>query len=246
MGYKIHKADCYEQLREIESKTVDLILTDPPYIISKGSNFASGSKKAEYNCKYGNRSIDFGEWDKEPLDLDSLAQEFYRVLKQGGTAIIFYDIWKMGELKQAMLREGFKQPRIGNWTKTNPMPINRKLNYMSNAKEYFATFVKGSKPTFNSEGGIGDTYCLPLTSNKERTGHPTQKPLKLMKILIEKHSNAGDVVLDPFMGSGTTGAGCIELGRDFIGIERDERWYSIASKRLKEESLGVQVSLDDL
>ncbi len=145
--------------------------------------------------------------------------------------IIFYDVWKSSELKISAEKFKFKQPRIGAWIKTNPVPINSKINYLSNATEYFFTFVKGSKPTFNSEYDSG-FYHYPICHGKERYQHPTQKPLSLISEIINKHSNMGDMVFDCFAGTGTTGHACIKNQRDFILIEKDEKYYNIILERL--------------
>lgn len=113
----------------------------------------------------------------------------------------------------------------------NPVPINSKINYLSNATEYFFTFVKGSKPTFNSKYDNA-FYSYPICHGKERYNHPTQKPLSLIKDLIEKHSNPGDLVLDTFAGTGTTGVACKELNRNYILIEKEEEYFEIIKKRL--------------
>jgi site-specific DNA-methyltransferase (adenine-specific) len=218
--------DCLDNMKDIKSGSVDLILTDPPYIISRDSGYTSGKLK-----KYKTHSIDFGEWDKEPLQLEALFEEYYRVLKNGGTLIMFYDIWKFQECKEVADKVKFKQPRIGTWVKTNPVPINSKINYLSNAIEYFMTFVKKGGPTYNSvyDNAI---YEYPICHGKERTEHPTQKPLKLITDLILKHTNDGDLVLDMFMGSGTTGEACVKNNRKFIGIELDESYFNIAKERI--------------
>jgi DNA modification methylase len=115
----------------------------------------------------------------------------------------------------------------------NPVPVNSKLNYLSNAVEYFFTFTKVSKPTFNSEYDNG-VYKYPICHGKERYEHPTQKPLELMKDLIKKHSNVGDLVLDTFAGTGTTGHAAILLDRKYILVEKDENYFEIIKKRLEE------------
>lgn len=144
----------------------------------------------------------------------------------------FYDGWKMQELKECAEMEKFKQPRLCQWIKTNPVPINSKLNYLSNSKEYFATFVKKSKPTFNSKYDNG-VFEYPICSGTERTKHPTQKPYKLIADLVFIHSNENDLVLDCFMGSGTTGVACKNLNRRFIGIEKDDKYFDIAKERIE-------------
>jgi DNA modification methylase len=227
--------DCLVELDKIDNNSIDLILIDPPYIISRDSNFKnySDSISKELLTKYGKHSIDFGDWDKVELDWNKLFTHFKRILKSGGTLIIFYDIWKSAEIKIVADANNFKQPRVCCWIKTNPVPINSKLNYLSNANEYFFTFVKGSKPTFNSEYDKG-IYSYPICHGKERYNHPTQKPLSLIKDLIQKHTNIGDVVLDCFAGSGTTGHAAELTDRKYILIEKDETYFSIIQERLEQ------------
>jgi site-specific DNA-methyltransferase (adenine-specific) len=225
--------DCLNHIGQIPDKSINLILIDPPYIISKESHFKNISKISDpfLVTKY-NMSIDFGEWDKVDMDWNFLFKEYYRMLKTGGTLIMFYDIWKSNVIKEAAETSKFKQPRICQWQKSNPVPINSKINYLSNAVEYFFTFIKGKNPTFNSEYDNG-VYKYPICHGKERTKHPTQKPLSLIKDLIEKHSNPGDLILDTFAGSGTVGHACILTGRDFILIEKNQEYFEILEKRLK-------------
>jgi len=232
--------DCFNYLKEIKNKSIDLILVDPPYLISKSSNFKNYSDKANSDIitKYGKHSIDFGEWDKEDIDWNLLFKEYYRILKDGGTLIFFYDIWKSTMIKDIAESNKFKQPRICHWQKTNPVPINSKINYLSNANEYFFTFVKGKKPTFHSEYDNG-TYRYPLCHGKERLEHPTQKPLSLIMDLVKKHSNEGDLVLDTFAGTGTTGEACLMLKRNYILIERDENYFSLIKNRLGANKIEI-------
>ena len=179
-------------------------------------------------------STEHGEWDKaEKFSLKDLRDsvfEYYRVLKKHGTAIIFCDLWKITDVKRIMEEAGFKQIRLIEWLKTNPVPINSKRNYLTNAREVALLGVKVSKPTFNSEYDNA-VYKFPICHEKGRF-HPTQKPLAFMKALIEKHSNAGDVVLDTFAGSAATLLAAKNLGRGFIGCELDEEFFDKAEERL--------------
>ena len=231
MSNKVILGDCYEILKTINDNSIDLILTDPPYNISRPSNFTKNSD----NKKFNNISIDFGDWDQVEIDIESLMIEFKRVLKPGGTIIIFYDIWKCNSLKAIAEKLGLKQPRVCQWVKTNPVPINSKKNYLSNGIEFFFTFVKGKNATFNSSYDKG-IYNFPLCHGNERTEHPTQKPLSLIKSLIEKHSKEGDVILDPFGGSGTTAIASIETNRRYFLIEKENNYYNITISRIEQSN----------
>lgn len=228
----IINGDCLEEIKKISDNSIDLILIDPPYLISRDSNFTKISENTspDMATKY-NISIDFGDWDKSELDWETLFFEYNRILKKGGSLIIFYDVWKSSELKEVADKFKFKQSRVCAWIKTNPVPINSKVNYLSNATEYFFTFVKGGKPTFNSEYDNG-FYHYPICHGKERYKHPTQKPLSLISELVKKHSNPGDLVLDSFAGTGTTGHACRILNRNFILIEKDFDYFQIIKERL--------------
>jgi site-specific DNA-methyltransferase (adenine-specific) len=219
--------DSLNYIKKVQSGSIDLILTDPPYRISKNSGFKVGNNK-----KFVSMTNYFGEWDKEEIDLEFLFSEFYRVIRNGGTLILFYDIWKSREIKSISEKIGFKQPRIGQWVKNNPTPINSSRNYLSNSIEYFFSFVKGKNPVFNSSYDNG-IYNYALCHGNERIGHPTQKPLGLFKNLIEKHSNSGNIVLDPFAGSFTTAKACLELGRRFICIEKNKDYFELGMDRIK-------------
>ena len=242
---KIINTDCFDELPNIESGSISLILIDPPYLISKSSGFSniSNATSKEMATKYGSISIDFGEWDKGELDWDLLFKEYYRILKDSGTLIIFYDVWKSSNIKFFADKYKFNQPRVGQWQKTNPVPINSKVNYLSNSIEFFFSFVKGKNPTFNSKYDNA-VYKYPICHGIERTEHPTQKPLSLIKDLILKHSNPGDLVLDTFAGSGTTGEACQLLDRNFILIEKDKNYFEIIKNRLEKNS--TKSNLDNI
>ncbi len=234
--------DCFNVIKDIKSKSVDLILVDPPYGISRKSMFSQTNESTpeDMTLKYGNISLDFGDWDKEDIDLDILFAEYRRVLRPGGTLVFFFDIWKSSQVKSVAEANGFKQPRVCQWHKTNPVPVNSKRNYLSNAIEFFFTFVKGKLPTFNSEYDNG-VYRYPLCHGKERLNHPTQKPLTLISDIVEKHSNPGDMVLDTFAGTGTTAVACINLGRRYISIEKDPDYFKLMDERISliNKSIGI-------
>ncbi len=278
-------------LSDLPDESVDLVLTDPPYITSRdsgmdkwvdhvakqdagGTNIRSEddwkqlknpiewahffkadpklralkNKKGratawermkkdflKYGSIYGKKyavRTNYGKWDSEFTmeDLQLFINHFYRVLKPGGTCIVFFDLWKITPLKDQLESAKFKQIRFIEWIKTNPQPINSKVNYLTNCREIALLGIKKSKPTFNSSYDKG-IYEHPIQGGKDRF-HPTQKSTNLFKELIEKHSNEGDLVLDPFLGSGTTAVAAIETGRKFIGCELDEEYYTKARARI--------------
>ncbi len=187
-----------------------------------------------YGKKYAVRT-NYGKWDSEFTmeDLQLFINHFYRVLKPGGTCIVFFDIWKITPLKEQLESAKFKQIRFIEWLKTNPQPINSKVNYLTNCREIALLGIKKSKPTFNSSYDKG-VYSYPIQGGKDRF-HPTQKNTKMFEELIEKHSNKGDVVLDCFLGSGTTAVAAKNTKRDFIGCELDKTYFDKLMLRINHD-----------
>lgn len=228
---QIYNMDCIMGMKQIDKKSVSLIITDPPYAISRDSNYAKSEPTGKDTDRF-RISIDFGDWDKpEAFDIDSMIRESYRCLKDGGYIVCFYDLWKIGVIKDVMTRAGFKQLRFIEWIKTSPVPINSKINYLTNAREIAVCGVKGRNPIFNSEYDNG-VYNYPICRDKGRF-HPTQKPIGLFRSIIDKHSKEGDIVLDCCMGSGTTAIACMESNRKFIGFELCEGYFNKACERIR-------------
>ena len=234
MEIKLYKGDCFDLLKQIKNNSVDLVLIDPPYEVSRDTNFAKGKIKGTDVDRF-RVSMNFGDWDSNFTGLDIVIKECYRILKKSGTLICFYDLWKITVLKEYFETAKFNQIRFIEWIKTNPVPLNSKTNYLTNSREIALVGVKGGKPTFNSEYDNG-IYKHPICHDKDRF-HPTQKPLSLIEELVLKHSNEGDLVLDCFMGSGTTGVACKNLNRDFIGIELDKTYFDIAKNRIENKNM---------
>lgn len=226
--YRIETADYRDFMPSLPAKSVDLILTDPPYCISKNTGFSSvvnGEKRFAVN-------MDFGQWDQAEVNLEDMAKSFYDALRRGGTAIIWYDVWKIGRLKEVMESAGFKMIRLIIWQKTNPVPLNMRATYLSNSREMAVSGVKVGKPTFNSKYDSG-IYEYPIPRHNGNRMHPTQKPLDLFEDLVLKHSNPDDLVVDPFLGSGTTGVASITNFRRFAGCDLDANYVKIAHERIK-------------
>lgn len=231
MNNRFENTDSLSFLATIAKGMVDLVLTDPPYIISHETGFKSVKEGVQRFAV----DTEFGDWDKKEnfsmSDLEDSVKEYYRVLRDGGTAIIFCDLWKVSYVKEMMEKHKFKQIRFIDWVKTNPVPLNSSRNYLTNAREVALLGVKRSKPTFNSSYHSG-LYRYPICHDKGRF-HPTQKPLQFMKDLITTHSNENDVVLDTFAGAGTTLIAAKQLGRQYLGCELDKEFYDKAEERLR-------------
>ena len=222
----------YNQVKENERKNVQQVKTQEQWIVYKTENGFTDDSKRENYIKYGTIygkkycvKTDYGEWDSQfTIDvLDNFIGEYYKKLRVGGTMIMFFDIWKITDLKALFEKHKFKQIRFIEWIKTNPQPLNSGVNYLTNCREIALLGVKGGSPTFNSKYDNG-IYRYPLQGGKNRF-HPTQKSLPLFEELIKKHSNENSVVLDTFLGAGTTAFACKNTNRRFKGCEIEKEYY---------------------
>ena len=227
----LHNEDCLKTLKYIPNESIDLIVTDCPYRIVQGGCtniprkdepsgiFNRRNTFTQANAKSGklfdNNDIEFKDW----------LPDVYRVLKDDTHCYIMINARNLKDLQQAAEDVGFKFQNILIWNKGNATP-NR---YYLNAYEMILMLRKGKAKNINNMG------CKNIIDIKNIRGgklHPTEKPVELMKILIENSSNENDIVLDPFMGTGSTGMACKELNRNFRGIEIDKKYFDVACKRL--------------
>jgi DNA modification methylase len=211
--------DCLEILKSIPDATIDAIITDPPYNIARKNNFTT----------MGRAGIDFGEWDKN-ADLFSYINEASRILQKNGSFVVFNAWRNLGDIAKYAELQGFETKDMIRLEKSNPMPRNRDRRYITDYECAIWFVKKNAKWVFNRQDS---KYQRPkFVASIESGLHPTQKNLSLMESLIKIHTNINDTVLDPFMGSGTTGVACKNLNRNFIGIELDENYFNIAKKRI--------------
>ena len=161
----------------------------------------------------------------------------YRVLKQGTHCYIMINPRNLTELQTKAEKIGFKFQNILIWAKNNSTPNK----YYLNSYEMILMLRKGKAKNINHMGTKNVLQIRKIIGNKK---HPTEKPVELMEILIDNSTRGGDVILDPFMGSGTTGVACKNLNRDFIGIEIDEKYFKIAEERINEVDKIDLSSLD--
>ncbi len=205
----LYCGDCLEILPLIKDK-VDLVLTDPPYNASK-----SKIKIKKKNYKSINQ-----EWDK------NFNPEFLYKTKHKQSLIFcsHHTIFKYPDTVKQIL----------HWVKRNPFPAISKVYTFS--VEYILWYVNESPYIYNKTNNRLDRFYTNIVSGNNRTEHPTQKPIKLIKSLLEIHSNKNNLILDPFLGSGTTAVACEKLGRRWIGIEISEKYCEIAKQRIKAEA----------
>lgn len=225
-------SDALSYLKTLPNKSVNLVLTDPPYAISRATGFASGELKGNDTDRF-RVSYEFGDWDTVDLFyFKEVFTETFRVMSSGATLIVFYDQWKMQELKELLEKVGFRMFRMIEWVKTNPVPINSKSLYLSNSKEYALVCVKGGKPVFNASYHKG-IFEYPIYHAKDRW-HSTQKSLPLFEELIKIHTNEQQVVLDMFSGSATTQVAAKKLNRKWLGCELNEEFYLKCKQRIED------------
>lgn len=232
---ELYNEDCLKILKNIKDNSIDLCITDCPYKIVSGgcTNGAYGNcggilkkdieeitqESVEYARKgklFKHNDIKFSDW----------LPDLYRVMKNNSHIYIMINARNLCELQTEAEKAGFKFQNILIWDKGNSTP-NR---YYLNSYEMILMLRKGNAKNINNMGTKNLLQVKNIIGNKK---HPTEKPVELMKILVENSSNENDTVLDLFMGAGSTGIACKELNRNFIGIEIDKKYFDVAEERLK-------------
>ena len=230
---KVNISDCLEGLREIGTESIDTIITDPPY--------SSGARREAGRTLRGQDKMTRGENRAEWFGCDSLttkglsylirecALEWNRVLKDGGHALIFID-WRMSATLSAVIESAdLREDSIIVWDKT----FFGMGSCFRNQHEFILHFTKG-KGTPPLRRDVGNVIqCKPIRNGS----HPTEKPVQLIEKLISVVTPPGGIILDCFAGTGATGVAARNMGRKFIGIEREKGYADRANGRLAEMSL---------
>lgn len=233
----IYNGDCTVEMQKIANDSVDLILTDPPYnlgnfMINRSTNLAKMRENFFANAGWDN--LEFDEWVDR---MDSFFEDAARIIKTGGSMIIFMSIIKVETIIKLAEKHGFYYKTTGIWHKLNPMPRNMNLHFVNSTEAWIYFTYKKKTGTFNNENKmVHDFIETSVVSNGEKKAgkHPTQKPIALLEHFVKLLSNEGDLVVDPFMGSGSTGVVCKKLGRNFVGVEFDKEYYEIAQRRIED------------
>ncbi len=253
----IHVGDCVEILKtKIEESSIDLIFADPPY------NLSGNGLKWKNNQTGGDWHMVNESWDKMTTDdylnftMDWI-QSCHKVLTKTGSIYISCSHHNLGEVLMVLKFNKFNIKNIITWHKRNAMP-NLTKRVFTHSTEFIVWAVKNPGWVFNYEvlkkinperqknndpKQMRDVWDIPLVQGKERlkdkdgkTLHPTQKPEELLRRIILASSNAGDTVLDPFLGSGTTAFIAKKYKRNWIGIEKNREYVKFAKLRLKDET----------
>ena len=228
MSIKLKNCDYVELIKEMinENIKVDLLLTDPPYCVSRNHQLGFSNM--------GRTGMDYGDWDYN-FDQKEWIINTSNLVKDGGSIIIFNDWKNISYMCEALQESGYVIKDLLRWEKNNPMPRNVNSRYVTDF-EVAIWAVKGKKKwTFNKPKEVPylrPTFKSGLVPGGKNRIHPTQKHLGVIEEIIKIHSNPGDLIFDPFSGSGTTAVACKNLRRNFIGSEIEKEYYEKAIKRL--------------
>lgn len=218
--YKLYNGDALDILVSMEDESIDLVVTDPPY------KCISGGKPKSKGQPSGMLSKNDGKiFNENDIAIEDWMPQLYRVLKNGSHAYVMTNLLNLEKMMLVARQVGFEIHNLLVWEKNNATPSRW---YMKNAE--FTLFLrKGKAKRINN---VGSKMVHRFNNILGKKVHPTEKPVELMHFYIENSSNIGDVVLDPFMGAGSTGVACLDCGRKFVGIEKDSEYFNIAEERL--------------
>lgn len=217
---KLVHGDCLEVMKNIPDNSIDLIVTDPPYLINYRSH---------WNLKGNSGKPILGDSDYDLIEKS--INEMYRVLKNNVAAYVFCSPKKIDYFMRCCYNAGFTIKNNIVWVKNNWSSGDLKASY-GQQYEIILLLNKGRR-CFNGKR-LTDVWFFDRVAFQHQL-HQNKKPVRLLEQCILKHSSESDIILDPFMGSGSVGVACLNTNRRFIGIERDERYYETAMQRIKEQ-----------
>lgn len=223
-------ADSRDVIKRIPDNSIDFILTDPPYNLGQHStgNIPLPGRSAMNN--------DVAEWDMIDFNPEEWADEFIRILKPTGNLFIFTSYNQLGRWYNC-LDHKFDTSNFMIWHKTNPAPKIFKAGFLNSCEMIFTCWNKKHTWNFISQAEMHNFIESPICMRPERLSnpkHPAQKPVSILKKMIEIASNKDDIIFDPFMGVGSTGVAALELDRRFIGVELDKSYFDAAKQRVND------------
>jgi len=229
--YLLLNGDCFEEMKKIPSHSIDLILCDPPYNLA---NYSTGNMKFDWRTEINN---DVAKWDETPLSPKDLVDEFKRILSPKGNIFVFTSYNLIGKYHEVFDSE-FDTFQFMVWHKTNPVPNIRRSSFLNSCELIVCLWNKGHTWNFTKQNEMHNFMESSICMGAERLKnpkHPTQKPVKILEHIIKMASNKNDLILDMFMGVGSTGVAALNLDRRFIGIELDKIYYDASVKRIEDK-----------
>ena len=239
MSVDLRHDDCLKVMPTLPAECADMLFTDPPYAVSKDKKNLDRSHWTSAAARQRVLVRDFGEWDHFTPEefaafMPAWLAEAYRVLRPGAQCFVFCILEDVGRLKEWAESAGFQWVMSVLWCKQNPAPQFVGVRQFAYAAEGIGMFRKPGEPvTWSGTNTMRNWIATPICQGAERTGHPTQKPQAILEPLIRVASAPGDVVLDPFAGSGSTLVAAKSLGRHSIGIEGEGKYFRLAQCRLR-------------
>ncbi|PIE98635.1 MAG: site-specific DNA-methyltransferase [Treponema sp.] len=235
---EIKKGDCTKLLEGLEDNSVNAIVTDPPYLIKYSSRYRKN--KNNKFCKQI-KNDDINKIENKQLIKKSL-KEMFRVLKNNSAMYLFCDFKNIDFFKKEILSAGFKIKNFIIWVKNNRTAGDLTASF-GHQYEILILCNKGRKEINGTR--LSDVWSFKRVPSCNLV-HQNQKPIDLLERCLEKHTNKNDLILDPFMGSASTGLACLNTGRKFIGFEIDDEYFNISKTRLKEAVKDKQEELFDI
>lgn len=235
--YKIFNGDSVDLIKTIPDGSIDLILTDPPYNLGM---YSTGNINLSWRKDINNN---LAEWDNIEFDPKNWLDEFKRILKPKGNIFVFTSYNLLGKWHDVFDKE-FDTFQFMVWHKTNPAPKIFKAGFLNSCELIICCWNKGHTWNFISQKEMHNFIESPICMGTERLKepkHPTQKPVSILKKIIEISSNEGDIVFDPFMGVGSTGVAALDMKRKFIGVELEKEYFDAASLRLDREKKNLKI-----
>lgn len=252
MSYELHHGDCIGWLRGLPDKSAAHTITDPPYEAEAHTKQRRtlggvGGHAGERGVTTGVRRIALDFAAITPAEREAVSREIVRVTR--GWAVVFCQVEGAMRWQECLVSAGAKPRRIGVWIKPNGQPqMSGDRPGMGYESLVFVWCGRGGS-RWHGGGRVG-VFTHAVDKGERDCGgrllpdhdrHPTKKPLPLMIELVSLFTDPGDLVLDPYAGSGTTGVACLRLGRQFAGAERDDRYHALAKERLDAEASGISL-----
>lgn len=222
---KLICGECVEQLKLLDDNSIDLIVTDPPYKTTSRGNAGNSCGMLQKSINKKGQVFAYNN-----IDCSEYAPEFYRVLKDGSHCYVMTNHVNLIKMLNTFTNCGFHFIKCLIWDKGNKIMGQ----YYMSQFEYIMFFRKGKGIKIN-HCGTSDILSYPNIKTKDENGnnlHDTEKNVDLMEVLVNNSSKEGEIVLDPFMGIGSTGIAAVRNNREFIGVELDPKYYDIAVQRI--------------